>query len=301
MAHLYHRGRQLVKSAAHATFPRIFEELARLREEHASLCTEVVQLREQNAALTERVTWMPKRIGHQKSEFAPGELTESQRALVAEFQDLLYSLTDANGNRSYSITWLGYETYKWPSDIWLYQEIISRMKPDFIVETGTFRGGSALFLACVCEMVGHGQVLTIDPDVSAADERPQHPRITYLAGSGLDAEIVHCVEGIVGSRSKVMVILDSVHTRDHVLEELRTYRRFVTTEGILVVEDSHVNGHPTYKEFGPGPWEAIEDFLAETSDFYIDRSFERFLVTANPNGYLRRRATSSAEQNSTTV
>jgi cephalosporin hydroxylase len=244
---------------------------------------------------------MANHIGHQVSGFAPAELTESQKQLVAEFQDLLYCLTDANGNRSYSITWLGYETYKWPADIWLYQEIASRMKPDVIIETGTYRGGSALFLACICEMIGHGQVLTIDPDIRLAGERPRHPRITYLVGSSLDAEIVSRVEKIVDGQSKVMVILDSVHTRDFVLEELKTYSRLVTSDGILVVEDSHVNGHPTYKDFGPGPWEAIETFLLENSDFYIDRAFERFLVTANPNGFVRRKAISSLEQSPTTA
>ena len=90
-----------------------------------------------------------------------------------------------------------------------------------------------------------------------------------------------------------MVILDSIHTRDYVLEELNLYNRFVAPGGILVVEDSHINGHPTYREFGPGPWEAIEIFLSQHADFSIDRSFERFLVTSNPNGFLRKKSISS--------
>lgn len=235
-----------------------------------------------------RVNWACAPIGNQSAAFAPGPLAVSQQKTVAEFQDLLYNLTDANGNRSYSITWLGYEMLKWPSDIWLYQEIICQTKPDAIIETGTFRGGSALFMACVCDMIGHGKVLTIDPDVSEADARPRHPRIAYLAGSSVAPEIIDRVTKLVDGKS-TMVILDSIHTRDYVLEELNLYSRFVAPGGMIVVEDTHINGHPTYREFGPGPWEAIDAFLPQNTDFFVDRTFERFLVTANPNGFLRRR------------
>jgi len=85
------------------------------------------------------------------------------------------------------------------------------------------------------------------------------------------------------------VILDSDHHRDHVLEELRIYHRFVPPNGHLIVEDTIINGHPAYPEFGPGPYEAVESFLEENPDFYADRTQERFYLTQNPKGFLRRR------------
>lgn len=85
-----------------------------------------------------------------------------------------------------------------------------------------------------------------------------------------------------------MVILDSDHHKEHVLKELRTYSRFVTLDSYLIVEDTNINGHPVYLDFGPGPMEAVEEFLTENSQFFVDRTKEKLLLTFNPCGYLRR-------------
>jgi cephalosporin hydroxylase len=85
-----------------------------------------------------------------------------------------------------------------------------------------------------------------------------------------------------------MVILDSDHAKSHVLAEIRTFQEFIPIGGYLIVEDTNINGHPTYPEFGPGPMEAVEEFLRETDSFQIDPACERFLLTMNPKGYLRR-------------
>ena len=85
-----------------------------------------------------------------------------------------------------------------------------------------------------------------------------------------------------------MVILDSDHSRDHVLAELRAYAPMVTTAQYLIVEDTNVNGNPVLPEFGPGPMEALDAFLAENDDFEPDDEREKFLLTFNPRGYLRR-------------
>ena len=89
-----------------------------------------------------------------------------------------------------------------------------------------------------------------------------------------------------------MVILDDDHTRDHVLEELRTYQRFVTPGSYLIVEDTNINNHPVFPEFGPGPMEAVEIFLRESSEFGVDHSREKFFLSFNPNGFLRKNGTS---------
>ena len=86
-----------------------------------------------------------------------------------------------------------------------------------------------------------------------------------------------------------MVVLDSDHTRDHVAEELRLYAPLVTSGCYLVVEDTNVNGNPVLPEFGPGPQEAVAEFLAQTDDFEVDHEREKLMLTFNPNGYLRRR------------
>jgi cephalosporin hydroxylase len=183
--------------------------------------------------------------------------------------------------------WLGVRTQKCPLDLWIYQEILHQTRPDLILETGTAHGGSALYLASVCDLLGRGEVVTVD--IHPVEGRPEHDRITYLTGSSTDNEIVSELERRTAESEQVLVILDSDHSRDHVLDELRIYNRFVTPGSYLIVEDTNVNGHPVMPEHGPGPMEALEDYLAETSDFEVDAAREKFFMTFNPRGFLRKR------------
>jgi len=132
-----------------------------------------------------------------------------------------------------------------------------------------------------------GSVVTID--VKERPQRPAHPRITYLTGSSTAREIVREVEDRARSADSVLVLLDSDHSEAHVREELRLYSPLVTPGSYLIVEDTNVNGHPVTFDYGPGPMEAVETFLSERSDFEVDRSRERLLMTFNPEGFLRRR------------
>jgi cephalosporin hydroxylase len=187
-----------------------------------------------------------------------------------------------------SNSWLGVKTLKCPLDLWIYQEILFRTRPDLIVETGTARGGSAYYLAGICDLIGTGRIVTIDVGVSAL--RPEHPRITYLTGSSTDPGIVAGVRDAVRPGERVMVLLDSDHSKQHVLEELRAYAPLVTEGNYLVVEDTNVNGHPVMPQHGPGPMEALEEFLGEdaATGFIVDRDCERLLLTFNPSGFLLR-------------
>jgi cephalosporin hydroxylase len=92
-----------------------------------------------------------------------------------------------------------------------------------------------------------------------------------------------------GDGSPVMVILDADHSRDHVLSELRVFAPLVTSGSYLIVEDTNINGHPVFEEFGPGPYEAVEEFFLENDDFEVDESCHLYYVTQNPRGYLKRR------------
>ncbi len=183
--------------------------------------------------------------------------------------------------------WLGTRAQKCPLDLWIYQEILQETKPDLILETGTAHGGSALYLASVCELLGRGELVTVD--ISPIEGRPKHYRITYLTGSSIAGDVVAEVERHVAMHERVLVILDSDHSRDHVLDELRTYGPWVSPGSYLIVEDTNVNGHPVLPEHGPGPMEALEEFLAESEDFEIDAAREKFFFTYNPRGYLRKR------------
>lgn len=183
--------------------------------------------------------------------------------------------------------WLGVHAQKCPLDLWIYQEILYEQRPDLIIETGTAHGGSALFLASVCELLGRGEIVTVD--IRPIEDRPVHDRITYLTGSSTAPEIVSEVEQLAEGRAGILVILDSDHARDHVLDELRIYSRFVPPGGYLIVEDTNVNGHPVFPEHGPGPKEAIDAFLAEADEFEIDTAREKFFLTFNPRGFLRKR------------
>jgi cephalosporin hydroxylase len=184
-----------------------------------------------------------------------------------------------------STSWLGTPVLKCPLDLWVYQEMITELRPSLIVELGTYRGGSALFFAQLCDLVGTGSVITID---AVPARVPDHNRITYLTGSTVSAATLERVRAEVDGRGPVLVVLDSNHTRDHVLAELRLYADLVTVGSYLIVEDSNINGHPVLPGNGPGPTEAIETFLQEDHRFEIDRSREKHLLTMHPGGFLKR-------------
>ncbi|MBB5408219.1 cephalosporin hydroxylase [Paraburkholderia sp. HC6.4b] len=234
--------------------------------------------------------WTSTHPGTFRASFAEPNLTNEERQLVESFSDLYYRKIDNfRGLHTIVLSWMGYEMFKCPLDLWVYQELIVRERPDLIIEVGTYKGGSALYLATVCDLAGFGEVITIDIDSTHHPIRPRHPRITYLTGDSIADNAIDKVAKAADGKRNILIILDGDHRCEHVLQELRLYQRFIQPGGFLVVEDTNINGHPTYPEFGPGPWEAVDLFLAENDQFYADRSCERFLLTMNPRGFLRRR------------
>jgi cephalosporin hydroxylase len=186
---------------------------------------------------------------------------------------------------------LGVQTWQNPFDVWITLEIIHEVKPDVIIETGTFKGGSAALWAMFLEHVNpEGRVITIDIKNMSAKARRlpiSRRRVDYLIGGSTDAEIIEEVRRRVAGK-RVLVILDSLHDKQHVLDELRAYAPLVRQGSYIVVQDTSLNGHPVGLAHGPGPYEAVEAFLAETDDFVADRSRERLLMTGNPMGFLQR-------------
>jgi cephalosporin hydroxylase len=232
------------------------------------------------AAVSEAFTrlWQPR---HQPVPEPPAAVLD---AIRDQFHRLFYHVS----LRTWQDTWYrGILTYKCPTDMWVYQELIHDLRPGLVVETGTFRGGSALFIADLLETVGHGEIITID--IEDQPDRPSHPRLTYLTGSSVATEVVDSVRRRLPTNgSPVIVILDSEHSRDHVAAEIKAYAPLVTVGSYLVVEDTNVNGHPAAPYFGPGPYEAAEAFLEGEPGFEVDPRCERYFLTLNPSGYLRR-------------
>jgi cephalosporin hydroxylase len=209
----------------------------------------------------------------------------SRKAVIDQFHRLYYDSAGL-GQTWMDTRWLGVPTQKCPLDLWVYQEILFEQRPDVIIESGTCLGGSALFLASICDLLDHGRVITVDLEDKNVPVR--HRRVTYLHGSSVSEEVVQQVAGSIGAAEKAMVILDSDHRKEHVLRELRIYSRYVTPGCYLIVEDTNLGGHPVAPEFGPGPAEAVQQFLDENRHFVVDRSREKFYLTFNPGGFLRR-------------
>ena len=203
--------------------------------------------------------------------------------VVDAFHRLYYGLQDQTRENN---SWFGVKTWKCPLDLWVYQELLFRVRPDVVVETGTYKGGSAYFMASILDLMGHGRVLTIDIDQD--EDRPRHARIEYVTGSSVEPSVVDRVRDETARSDTVLVILDSDHHRDHVLAELHAYSAMVTPGSYLIVEDTNINGHPVRADYGPGPREAVETFLDGTTEFEPDPACEKFLLTWNGGGYLRR-------------
>jgi len=216
---------------------------------------------------------------------SPPRAVDPGQEIVDRFHELYYS----DHKRTIGNTfWRGVQVSKCPLDLWIYQEILHERRPDVVVETGTFLGGSAYFMASIFDLLGSGRVITIDVKKRRPERLPQHPRIDYRHGSSVDPDVVAGVRESIRAGERVMVVLDSNHHYPHVRAELDAYAPLVTENDYLIVEDTNVNGHPLRPDFGPGPMEAVDDFLAECEEFEIDRTREKLYLTFNPRGYLRR-------------
>lgn len=211
--------------------------------------------------------------------------TIGNRRVILEFGKLFYNQGTVGGTWN-NTRWLGVKVLKNPLDLWVYQEIIFEIKPDVIIETGTAYGGSALYFASICDLLSKGRVVTID--VNRPPVLIRHKRVVFLHGSSLDLVIFNKVKGEARRAKKTLVILDSDHWKGHVAKELKLYSQLVSVGSYLIVEDTIVNNHPVRPDFGPGPYEAVGEFLKENKNFRVDKTRGKFLISNNPNGFLKR-------------
>lgn len=200
---------------------------------------------------------------------------------------------------SYNFSWLGRPIIQYPQDIIAMQEIIWKVKPDLIIETGIAHGGSLIFYASILELTGKGQVIGIDLDIRQHNDReirshPMFKRIVMIEGSSVDESTLHYVRKLSRNKESVLVALDSHHSSDHVIQELKLYSPFVTKGSYLVVFDTIVEELPN-SFFNDRPWgkgdnpkTAVDEFLKGSDRFEIDKEIEnKLLVTVAPGGFLK--------------
>jgi cephalosporin hydroxylase len=200
---------------------------------------------------------------------------------------------------SYNFDWLGLPIIQYPQDVMAVQEIVWRSKPDLIIETGIARGGSLVLYASLLKLIGNGgRVIGVDIDIrphnrQSIEEHPLADAVHLIEGSSIDEATVAAVAEQVKNAGRIMVVLDSMHTADHVLRELELYSPFVTQGCYLVVFDTVIEFMPpetvSHRPWGAGnsPYNAVQQFLETNSRFQVDRSIDAKLqISVAPSGYL---------------
>lgn len=218
---------------------------------------------------------------------------------------------------SYNFEWLGRPIIQYPQDLAAMQEIIWQVRPDLIIETGVAHGGSLIFSASmlalldVCDAIEHmksidpskstRKVLAVDIDIrahnrAAIEAHPMASRIEMIQGSSIAPDVVEQVRGVAADYRTVLVCLDSNHTHEHVLDELKAYAPLVTKGSYCVVFDTIVEDLPKEmfpdRLWGPGdnPKTAVREFLRSHPEFEIDKAIDnKLLISVAPDGFLRRK------------
>ena len=227
----------------------------------------------------------------------PNEIRETAKDFMVQSVDARYS---------YNFLWMGRPIIQYPQDIVAVQELIWEVKPDLIVETGVAHGGSAVFFASLLELNAlsggpkDAEVWCVEIDLRAHNREalvvhPMYPRLRIFDGSSLDKKVAAIIAEKAAKCERVMVILDSNHTHEHVLGELTLYAALVSVGSYCVVFDTVIEDLDGVK-FADRPWgkgnnpkTAVAEFLKTNSDFVVDYSIdEKLLISAAPGGYLKR-------------
>lgn len=205
----------------------------------------------------------------------------------------------ARAKYSYHFEWMGRPIIQYPQDMIAMQEILWRVQPDILIETGVAHGGSLIFYASMMELIGKGEVLGIDVDIrphnrEAIEAHPMFKRIRLLQGSSIAPDIIAAAKSAAAGK-RVLVVLDSNHTHEHVLAELEAYAAFVSVGSYCVVMDTVVDDMSkdffSDRSWGPGdnPKTAVRDYLKTHTEFEVDEAVEnKILITVAPSGYLKR-------------
>lgn len=201
----------------------------------------------------------------------------------------------------YNFTWMGRPIIQHPHDTMALQELIWQTKPDVIIETGIAHGGSIIFTASMLELLGGDRlVIGIDIDIrkhnrAEIEHHPMFKRIQLIEGSSIAPGTIEQVKQLAAGKKNVMVILDSYHTHEHVMQELQLYGPMVSLNNYMVVFDTWVEDVPE-NYYPDRPWDkgdnpktAVFEFLKTNKDFIIDKSIDHKLsITLAPDGWLKK-------------
>lgn len=204
-------------------------------------------------------------------------------------------------NYEYQWTWMGMPIIQMPEDVMLIQQLIYETKPDFIIETGIAWGGSVVYYASLCELMRHGEVIAVDTVLpqSNIDKIMAYPfskRIHLLQGSSVDKEVFGKIKALIPEDAKVMVILDSNHTHEHVYNELNMYAPLIKSGQYILAQDTLIEFVPkqTHRPrpwgHGNNPWTAVQKFLSENTNFTNNNKYNQLsLLTCHKDGWICRK------------
>ena len=240
------------------------------------------------------------RIQFENSKLVSIDNLGDDKEIFSQSKEMIKSLDKYN--YSYLWSWLGLPIIQWPADIMATQEVLWRVKPDVVIETGVARGGSVVFIASILKIMGKGKVVGVDIDIRSHNREAilNHPManlIKLIEGPSTSEEVLQQVSTEIKKNDVVMVILDSDHSYEHVLSECNEYSKFVSKGSYLVVADTFV-GHLTQEEApknrsklwfkGNEPLSARDEFLKNNPNFTIDNHINNKLVlSSSPGGYLK--------------
>lgn len=242
-------------------------------------------------ALVDRLGWtqlaFEARLQHQISNGWHDEAVEAR------------VLPMVQGRREHVNSWCGVGLVQFPEDLVVYQDIIYRVEPDVIVETGTFQGGLTLYMASLLDLIQpEGEVVTVDynpeywlengaqVDIPARARLLEH--ITFVEGSSTAEETLSAVQEHIDADDTVMVILDSLHGEEHVLREIELYSELVSKGSYLIVNDTHLDGTRTPWDEECGVRAAIDEWLPEHPEFVYDAEVSPFIISCSHGGFLKR-------------
>lgn len=203
---------------------------------------------------------------------------------------------------SYHFSWMGRPIIQYPQDMIALQELIWKIQPDLIIETGIARGGSLIFSASILQLIGKGCVIGIDVKIRKQNKieienHPMFKRIKMIEGSSIEEKVIKKIYQLAKNKNKILIILDSNHSHQHVLKELELYSPLVKKNSYLIVFDTIIEDISTLKTSshqkrpwgkGNNPKTAVKSFLKTNNRFLIDKTIEnKLMITVAPSGFLK--------------
>lgn len=222
--------------------------------------------------------------------------SEEGLALAAE----LWLKASCHHRIMYEPTWMGIPIIQYPTDMVMMQELLWKVRPDFVIETGVAHGGSCVLHASVLELIGKGQVIGVDIEIrkyneTAIKNHPMSHRIRLIEGSSVDPDTIALIKTTVKPGARCVVVLDSNHSYDHVKKEIELYKEFVGTDGYLIVMDGAQEWAASLPKgkaewVSDNPLHAIREFLeTEKGNWVVDEHYNRMHITSSPMGFLKRK------------